>query len=169
MVQAVHTVVHGRARYKVKGLYRSDSLKKRLESRLSEVEGIEAVSANILTGNLLVLFNSGNAPSDIASLIQEVVSHPPSSGSAADRRGVRNLNTRAEIQSAEPWHRMETETVLALFGSRVLGLTEEGAKERLHRYGPNLLPEGEPRSKWRLFFDQFRSLPVVLPPPEPPS
>lgn len=180
MVQAVHTVVHGRARYKVKGLYRSEPLKKLLESRLSEVEGIEEVSANALTGNLLVLFNSGNTYAGIASFIQEVVSryekNPEASvdfsfsdsvpaGSASSTVGVkemRNPSKQGDRQQLEPWHRMEIEAVLAVFGTRVLGLPEASATERLRQYGANILPEAEPRSKWGLFFDQFRSLPVVL-------
>ncbi|WDT79328.1 MAG: HAD-IC family P-type ATPase [Candidatus Manganitrophus sp.] len=180
MVQAVHTVVHGRARYKVKGLYRSEPLKKLLESRLSEVEGIEEVSANALTGNLLVLFNSENTYAGIASFIQEVVSryekNPEASvdfsfsgsvpaGSASSTVGLkemRNPSKQGDRQQLEPWHRMEIEAVLAVFGTRVLGLPEASATERLRQYGANILPEAEPRSKWGLFFDQFRSLPVVL-------
>lgn len=180
MVQAVHTVVHGRARYKVKGLYRSEPLKKLLESRLSEVDGIEEVSANALTGNLLVLFNSGNTTASIASFIQEVVSRYEKNPDAfvdlsfsggdrfsspappAGRKEMRNLTKQGDYQQLEPWHRMEIEEVLALLGTRVLGLPEASATERLRQYGPNILPEAEPRSKWGLIFDQFKSLPVVL-------
>lgn len=180
MVQAVHTIVHGRARYKVKGLYRSEPLKKLLESRLSEVEGIEEVSANALTGNLLVLFNSENTYAGIASFIQEVVSryekNPEASvdfsfsdsvptGSASSTVGLkemRNPSKQGDRQQMEPWHQMEIEAVLAVYGTRVLGLPEASATERLRQYGANILPEAEPRSKWGLFFDQFRSLPVVL-------
>lgn len=180
MVQAVHTVVHGRARYKVKGLYRSEPLKKLLESLLSEVEGIEQVSASALTGNLLVVFNSDNTHARIASLIEEVVSRhgkglkaaesarPAEGGTASPpdptvgRRELRSLIKHAERQQAEPWHRMEIETVFAVLGTRILGLPEASAKERLQRYGANILPEAVPRSKWSLFCDQFKSLPVML-------
>ncbi|MBC1297436.1 PA-phosphatase, partial [Nostoc sp. UCD122] len=56
-VQAIHTAVKGRARYKVNGLYHSEALKKYLESRLLEDKIISQVRANSYTGNLLVIFN----------------------------------------------------------------------------------------------------------------
>ncbi|MGD0283107.1 MAG: HAD-IC family P-type ATPase [Dissulfurispiraceae bacterium] len=73
MVQTVHATVPGRARYKVAGLYRSESLGKHLESGLSGREGINLVSVNILTGSILVYFNSVNDPQSIALVIQNVV------------------------------------------------------------------------------------------------
>lgn len=74
LVQPIHTAVKGRARYKVNGLYRSESLKKYIEFRLSEEIGIKEVHANPDTGNVLVLFSSSFSPNTIASLIQEIVS-----------------------------------------------------------------------------------------------
>ena len=74
MVQAIHTAVAGRARFKVEGLYRSKSLEKLLEYRLVRLTDISHASANALTGNVLVCFNSGNTPQTIASLIEKIVS-----------------------------------------------------------------------------------------------
>lgn len=182
MVQAVHAVVRGRARYKVNGLYRSESLKKLLESRLCEVEGIEQVSASTLTGNLLVLFNSGNTYADIASFIREVAAQHekeaevlkrerpvdpireavPTPASSSLRAKLKNLVSHTEGQTAERWHLMETDAVFASLGTKVLGLSEESVKERFKKYGANVLPESVPRSGWSLFFDQFKSLPVML-------
>src|SRR5579884_303454 len=182
MVQAVHVAVHGRARYKVKGLYRSEPLKRLLESRLSEVEGVEKVSANPLTGNLLVLFNSHNTHTDIASLIQEVVvgheekvepsqperpveskkevvSTPVSSSISAKLKA---LVSRPETKPALPWHLMEGNAVFASLQTKISRLSEDSVRERFGQYGPNILPEAVPRSKWSLFFDQFKSLPVML-------
>ncbi|MCC5603606.1 phosphatase PAP2 family protein [Nostoc favosum] len=56
-VQAIHTAVKGRVRYKVNGLYHSEALKKYLESRLLEEEIISKASANSYTGNVLVIFH----------------------------------------------------------------------------------------------------------------
>ncbi|MFQ4144122.1 phosphatase PAP2 family protein [Chlorogloeopsis sp. ULAP02] len=72
-VQPLHTAVKGRARYKVNGLYGSQTLKKYLESRLSQEETIAEVCANHFTGNVLVIFNSLQSPNAIASLIQDAV------------------------------------------------------------------------------------------------
>jgi Ca2+-transporting ATPase len=72
LVQPVHTAVRGRARFKVDGLYRSEALKKQIESRLSSEMGIQGFSVSILTGKVLVFFNSDNTPQAIASLIEGV-------------------------------------------------------------------------------------------------
>src|SRR5258708_2856657 len=73
MIETIHTAVEGRARFKVTGLYRSQPLKQVLESELSQRQEIHRVSASVLTGNLLVEFNSHHTPQDIAALIKRIV------------------------------------------------------------------------------------------------
>ncbi len=72
-VQAIHTAVKGRVRYKVNGLYHSEALKRYLESRLLEKKIILRASANSYTGNVLVIFNPDKSVNAIALLIQEIV------------------------------------------------------------------------------------------------
>ena len=72
-VQAIHTAVKGRARYKVNGLYHSEALKRYLESRLLEQEIISQARANSYTGNVLVIFRPDKSLNAIALLIQEIV------------------------------------------------------------------------------------------------
>ncbi len=188
MVQTVHTAVKGRARYKVSGLYRSEVLKRRLESNLSNVDGISRVSANVLTGNVLVVFNSGTKPPQIASLIIAVVSEhqplnrngstpsaspDPEQGnshpvpindplSAIGKRLTDLLPYRKEIEP-QPWHLIESDRIIvSLKTSPSSGLSEEVAAEQLRQYGPNLLPESVPRSAFGIFIDQFKTLPTLL-------
>ena len=75
MVQAVHTSVTGRVRYKVAGLYRSERLKQQIEQHLSQHTWVQSVSVNTLTGSVLVLFDAenGDHASEVASLLQDVV------------------------------------------------------------------------------------------------
>ncbi|MBZ0158466.1 MAG: cation-transporting P-type ATPase [Alphaproteobacteria bacterium] len=73
MVQTIHATVKGRARYKIQGLYRSLSLKKHLDTRLPQEEGIRSVSVNIMTGTILVLFNSVNTSSSVGRLVRNIV------------------------------------------------------------------------------------------------
>ncbi len=180
MVQAVHVFVKGRARYKINGLYRSDSLKKHLELRLSENEGIESFSINTLTGNLLVFFNSNNTHSDIAILIERIVSEqfgkkaqPPDAvpgrlaqtakPSSESRRKLRKSIVCAKPQRVENWHLMDSGSVIEFFRTdRAMGLTSEAYQENLKKFGPNVLPEAVLRSGWSIFIDQFKSLPVAL-------
>lgn len=72
-VQAIHTAVKGRARYKVNGLYHSEALKRYLESRLLEEEIILRFSANSYTGNVLVIFHPDNSLNTIGLLIQDIL------------------------------------------------------------------------------------------------
>src|SRR5215813_10713039 len=73
VVQAIHTAVPGRVRYKVAGLYHSQSLKRLIEERLAEKKGIHSVSAEPLTGKVLVSFNSDNTPATVAVLLEQIV------------------------------------------------------------------------------------------------
>ncbi len=73
MVRSIHAAVRGRVRFRIEGLYRSETLKKYLEDRLAEKEGITGFSANFLSGHALVFFDSGLSVSAITLLIQETV------------------------------------------------------------------------------------------------
>jgi Ca2+-transporting ATPase len=73
VIQSIHTAVPGRARYKVEGLYRSESLKQHLEARLVAIDSIHEVSASALTGNILVHFDPARSAADIMALLDGVV------------------------------------------------------------------------------------------------
>ncbi|WP_414754742.1 phosphatase PAP2 family protein [Anabaena sp. CCY 9910] len=73
LVRAVHTAVKGRARFKVKGLHGSQELQRYIELRLLRIDIITQVSANHLTGNVLVIFDPNFSPEGIASLLQDIV------------------------------------------------------------------------------------------------
>jgi Ca2+-transporting ATPase len=184
MIEAIHTAVAGRTRYRVPGLYRSDSLKRLLELRLARIKAITRVSANSLTGTLLVCYNTGNTHESIADLIAVIVaehqhnsSGGPSNHNSSGEAGalatladpnpssgfLLRLFAAAEDQPREPWHLWEAEAVAARWKtSPERGLSTRRVAEHLKTYGPNLLPESEPRSGWEIFADQFKSLPVAL-------
>ena len=192
MVQTVHATIPGRARYKVPGLYRSESLRNHLEAGLLCREGINLVSINTLTGSILVYFNSLNTPQSVALVIQNIVREHNSSGpqSAAgnlpqikslvtdaesckpkyaisehikSRSKVRRLVSHAEAQTVEAWHTAEPSAILErLDTSATTGLSSESAQSRLKKFGPNLLPESVPRSGLSILLDQFNSIPNAL-------
>ncbi len=199
MVETVH-VVPGRTRYKVDGLYHSESLKHFLETRLAQHHGVSHVAANPLTGKMLVFFNSGNTSETLASLIAQcVVEHERGSADlvlaeaahASARNGTTSSHTdpapgrvvnpgvRRASQPTTPaqpttpvsphgdehipaWHLMATDTVFTALGAAKAGLSSDAVRERLHTYGPNRLPESEPRSAFEIVFEQVNSLPVAL-------
>ncbi len=184
MVQAIHTAVPGRVRYRVAGLHRSPSLAKLLKVRLSRNQHITQVSASPLTGNVLVCFNSGHSPDAVAAWIKEIVeahrqepepgkgptdsqaesgwlSAVPGADYAYDT--LRSLWGAAGEQPREPWHLRDAGDLLAKWQTDPeTGLSSRQAEENLKKYGPNLLPESEPRSAWEIFMEQFQSLPVAL-------
>jgi Ca2+-transporting ATPase len=182
MVEAIHTNVPGRARFRVEGLYRSEPLKRLLEFRLARNMEISHVSASALTGNVLVCFNSGNTPQNIESLIDGIVrehqnhlengslpvsreASPPAGalGLAAPLDKFRGYFFGPEDQPQERWHLLEAAEVLARYQtSKDSGLSARAAQENLGKFGANILPESQPRSAWEIFAGQFNSLPVAL-------
>jgi Ca2+-transporting ATPase len=182
LVQAIHTAVKGRARYKIDGLYRSEPLKRHIEYELRSVAEISYICANPLTGNLLIIFDSGRDCDEIASLIKGVVSqyqngngHSPRTGefaplpslratrAEAPSRPARNFVSGAKSRQTESWHLVDAGSVLASYQtSSGSGLSRAAVKENLKTYGPNVLPESVPRSDLGILLDQFKSLPVAL-------
>ncbi len=189
MIQAIHTLVEGRVRYKVRGLYRSNALKDHLTACLLRNEAVSAVTASALTGHVLVCFNSGNGPREIASLIESIVTgyhegddggqhftlrekEPTPLRSVPKRKSeapgslknkLRKFLPSPNDQRTEPWHLMDVEAVLAAFAtSATEGLSDAAARENLKRYGANTVPESDSRSRLSILLEQFKSLPVAL-------
>lgn len=181
MVETVHDAVPGRTRYRVKGLYRDEVLKRVLEFRLSRLAEVTEVSANPLTGNLLVCYNSHHTPKTMAARVEEIVSDylthsqnqataappgqvsPESPAGTSWLPGLGYLWGHGEEQPQEQWHLLTPEEVAARLGtSPVQGLTDAQARRRLEKYGQNVLPEAEARSGLDIFLEQFKSLPVAL-------
>ncbi len=73
LIQAIHTAVKGRARYKVSGLHHSKALKNYLEFRLAQSPIIEQVQANPITGNVLIIFQPYQNHNVIADLVERIV------------------------------------------------------------------------------------------------
>lgn len=61
----------------------------------------------------------------------------------------------------ENWHNLEVNEVFSKLKTSEHGLSEEEAKERLAKYGPNKLKEIPPPSIFEIFLNQFKS-PLVL-------
>lgn len=73
IIVPLHVKVRGRARYKVRGLYRSDSLKEHIFANLTRETGINSVAINTLTSTVLVNYNDANSPSAISSYLETIV------------------------------------------------------------------------------------------------
>ena len=69
----VHAGVAGRTRFQVAGLYRSNRFKQRLETALSDVDGVHRVNASSLTGRVLVLYDPDITMDDIVAAIEQLL------------------------------------------------------------------------------------------------
>src|SRR5689334_12712916 len=68
----------------------------------------------------------------------------------------------AELERVSAWHQTPEADVLRKLSSRLSGLTETEAIERLRTYGRNELRESKPISPWFIFAQQFKSLLILL-------
>ncbi len=67
------------------------------------------------------------------------------------------------IKDAPPsWHTLDGADTLRHLDTTADGLSEEEARLRLSQHGENRLAAKPPRSPWLLFFDQFRSLLILV-------
>ncbi|MCC5636493.1 cation-translocating P-type ATPase [Nostoc sp. CHAB 5844] len=169
MIQAVHTKVKGRARYKVKELHNSAELKTYLERSLENYPEINFVAANPLTSKILVYFNQEKSYKDIAAIIQSILlTYTEKSKLISTKRSEKKLKTNKLTvtnpkQQGEDWYLLPADKVLhKLNTSQTLGLSSELATANLHKYGANVLAHTEKRSNLSIIIEQFQSLPVAL-------
>ncbi|QLE55507.1 cation-translocating P-type ATPase [Nostoc sp. TCL26-01] len=162
MIKAIHTSVKGRARYKVKELDRSLSLKNHLERSLVSQPEIIAVSANPLTSNVLVIFCQEYNYQQIANLIAAAIFSYQKNHQLVAPAKTTKLSQK-NLASSEKWHLMSADRALdKLKTSAKSGLSSEVATTNLSRYGLNVLADTQVRSHLSIFVDQFQSLPVAL-------
>jgi len=103
LVTAVHAAIRGRTRFRVKGLYRSEGLKRLIEIELTARDGISSVSASTFTGNVLVFYKTDRTPSEIALCIAALVEEYHSTR-APDQRPEPRSNKPAFSKSMERHH-----------------------------------------------------------------
>lgn len=149
---AIAVTVHclpGRIRLRVAGLYRNPAQKARIERRLAGQRGVHAVSANILTGTVLVQCDARISAGDLELRVSAIVTgaEDPASGGTV----------------SHPWHLLDGAEVARLQGSSISdGLDPAVARQRLEELGANALPDAHRRSRVSMVLEQFSSLPVIL-------
>ncbi|HVO83509.1 MAG TPA: cation-transporting P-type ATPase [Syntrophobacteria bacterium] len=139
MVRPIHAKVQGRARYRVDGLYRSESLKAFLESRLVLEAGILRVSASTLTGNVLVWFNTGGDHRAVGLLIRSVLSgrNGNSPGAAAPRPAPPPALQSARAETPAPSRQATAWTSLKEKAGRLFRPAAEQREEAWHCLRPD--------------------------------
>ncbi|MGE5651695.1 MAG: cation-translocating P-type ATPase [Bacillota bacterium] len=163
MQATVHSGPPGRVRITFPKLYRCETEKNRIESRLAACRDVTAVYANPLTARILVLFDAPDPPREIFDALgMPPAGAPHARGLPAPRPGrTAATQTPAPRDIYPPWHLREAQEVLRHYRSSPSGLSPAAAAERL-RHGRNLLPQAPGPSQWMLLANQFKSLPVLL-------
>jgi P-type Ca2+ transporter type 2C len=172
VIQIIHNSVKGRARYKIDELYSSQSLKIYLERSLASYSEIISVSANILTSNILVIFQRDVSYKKIAYFIHKALSEYKNKSGLNQEKSLtypnkinqfNRLTLPQQEQKNQRWHLMTTDDVLqSLNTSHISGLSNETANKYLNQYGKNLLAVTVKRSELSMLIQQFKSLPVAL-------
>ncbi len=126
VVETLHAAITGRARFRIRELYRCDSLKDHLERRLGADPSVISATANTLTSAVLLRYDSGATLGLIRSLVEKAVSEFNQSyesdiryrlgkSDIADRRAQKNRFQRhspsAAIPTALPALRVKGRTV----------------------------------------------------------
>ncbi len=162
-VRVVHSVVDGRARLEVQGLYRCKPVKVSIESGLGRHPAVRQATANVLTGRVLIVFDPAHKLEEIKvwleQLLREASHAPPPSNPLSPAVSPKPILS----QQGENWHTSSGKAVLRLLEtSEECGLSHAAAQLKLGRFGPNTLPQTPTRSGLSIFLAQFKSLPVAL-------
>lgn len=88
---------------------------------------------------------------------------PEKTSSRGLKKAIRRLLPAPDRPPEAPWHAVSVADTLECFDVQPdYGLSEQVAADRLRQYGSNTLPPPSIRSRWRIFANQFASLPVAL-------
>jgi magnesium-transporting ATPase (P-type) len=186
LVSLVRPPVPGRLRVKVRGLYRCEPVRRAVEDLAHGHADILSISANELTGHVLICHVVGTAPDAIIAAVEASVRDQWRAAPVAEARATlapappkskpkptrprRDKTPAAQamaLAAAEPppqaqWHAREADAALRLLDSRADGLAESDAARRLAVYGGNRLAEKKSRSALSLFAGQFANPPVAM-------
>ncbi|MCU0734745.1 MAG: cation-translocating P-type ATPase, partial [Methylotetracoccus sp.] len=174
-VTVIRSPVSGRARVRVRGLYRCETLRLALEELPRCCPDLRSVEANPLTGNALILFDPQQSLAEIMVVLEHCARAygpdlpdpiaTPETRSVAPRRATPRHHARVpgdKDPAKEPWHARSPEEILGRWSSQAGGLSTAVAADRLSRHGQNVLTDAPRRSPIAMFLEQFASPPVAL-------
>lgn len=162
LVTMVHAKVSGHLRLKVRGLRYSEARKTYLESTITYLNGVQKVSASTVTGNILIRYDDNVVKTrHLIETVERLAQHAGDIETTLTGDG--NGHQQKLKRHSNNWYRLKGEDVLSILDSRTEeGLTKDQARQRLFRYGPNVIALNKRRPQLQIFTNQFKSLPVAL-------
>jgi P-type Ca2+ transporter type 2C len=145
----LHTAVAGRVRLKIGGMRNAPALATLLERGLTGFAGIHNVSANPVTGNILIHYDDRTSLDQLIGRIGGLL--------------LGKIMPAVDDPAERKWHAMEAGAVASELGSSCSdGLSSARAMERLAEGLGNSIPLLHQRSELSILLDQFQSMPVAL-------
>jgi Ca2+-transporting ATPase len=139
---------------RVEGLRSNSLLAARVEGALLAHGAVRHVRVNVITGNVLVVFDAGRT--ELRRLV--LVIARGAGGALAGRH-----RPSTDVPVTPRWHALSAAEVIArLDVSPHSGLSTEEASTRLAAGGPNRLPVPQPKSALAILSGHLTSLPVLL-------
>ncbi|MDA8230690.1 MAG: HAD-IC family P-type ATPase [Magnetospirillum sp.] len=150
-MEVIHSAVPGRVRLRIPALRRDREAARFLMRELTRAPAILSLSANPVTGSLLIYYDPFRPLPDILDDVAK-----------AARGDMPSRPAGAEAGNA-PWHSLPIGDALALVGGpSPKGLSWPESQRRLARHGRNRLPLPRRRGFASILGGQFTSLPVML-------
>lgn len=146
-IEPIHVAVPGRARFRIPVLQKDDRLRRALETGLAG-GSVRSVSANSVTGTVLVHFDPASQLAEIEAQLRNVVERPTV---AVDLGGM-----------TPHWHALDVDGALSRVGGSRAGLSNRAAAALCRRFGLNRIRKVSARSSVETLADQLNNLPVLL-------
>lgn len=165
-VKLLHSSVPGRARLRIKEIYRSDDVAHWLELKLKNITGVNKASANPYTSNLLIQFDPKQIKLDrmihqINAWVQQ--SHNPALARQIRRYRLRTQRNNGSQKPGLQWHNISANHVIKHEKTSIAyGLSNSEAAARLDQSGLNQIPTTPTRYAKEILYDQIANLPSVL-------
>ena len=179
IVSIRHSAVPGRLRLSVVPLHRNPELKQEVETAVAGISGVHSVSANPITGNVLILYSAeahshAGLTDQVARLLDARADRPNGTAAGPSSNGGHRrprapgdaASAATAVQpapTASVWYAMPAaEVARRLNVDPEDGLDPAEAEERRRAVGRNRFPEPEEPSLTKLVASQFANAPAAL-------
>lgn len=157
-VTLAHRSASGRTRLRCPALRGRPERQASVVAELRAYPGVQFVDLRESTGSLVIHAAPDLRSETLIDLVRTAYVRP-----FASQPGRPQHVAKPEPAVTAPWHSLPVETVSQRLGTDPRsGLSSEEARSRLARDGPNVLPQHKRPSRFKIFTEQFETLPVGM-------